>query len=93
MPPTDSAKLRKVREMMAAEEAAKMQNDRTQCRAATIHKWRSAPAKSGNEAFFQLGVDLRSAGMSMAEVKDTLRLEAGNTRHPTERRRVIKNIM
>jgi hypothetical protein len=93
MPPTDCTKLRKIREMMAAEEAAKMQNDWTQCRVAAIQKWRSAPAKSGNEAFFQLGVDLRSAGMSMAEVEYILRLEAGNARHPTERRREIKNIM
>ena len=53
----------------------------------------STPAKSGNEAFFQLGVDLRGAGLSMAEIEDTLRLEAGNARHPTERRREIKNIM
>ena len=27
------------------------------------------PAESGNEAFFQLGVDLRSAGLSMAEIE------------------------
>ena len=31
--------------------------------------------------------------MSMAEIEDILRLEAGNARHPTERRREIKNIM
>ena len=51
------------------------------------------PAKSGNEAFFQLGVDLRSAGLSMAEIEDDLRQEAGNARHPAERRREIKSIM
>lgn len=70
-----------------------MQNDRTRRQAAAIQTWHDTPAKSGNEAFFQLGVDLRSAGLSMAEIEDTLRLEAGNARHPTERRREIKNIM
>ncbi len=45
------------------------------------------------EAFFQLAVDLRGAGLSMAEIEDALRLEAGNARHPTERRREIKSIM
>ena len=38
--------------------------------------------RSGNEAFFKLGVDLRSAGLSTAEIKDVLRLETGNARHP-----------
>ena len=92
-PLTNCPKLRKMREMIAAEEAAKMQNDRAQRQAAAIQTWHDTPARGGNEAFFQLGVDLRSAGMSMAEIEDTLRLEAGNARHPTERRREIKNIM
>jgi hypothetical protein len=82
-----------MREMIAAEEAANMQNDRTQRQAAAIQTWHDTPAKSGNEAFFQLGVDLRGAGLSMAEVEDTLWLEAGYARHPTERRREIKSIM
>ena len=70
-----------------------MQNDRAQRQAAAIQKWRAAPAETGHEAFFQLGVDLRSAGLSMADIESTLRQEAGNARHPTERRREIKNIM
>ena len=53
----------------------------------------SAPAKSGDEAFFQLGVDLCSAGLSTAEIEDVLRLETGNARHPAERRRDIKRII
>jgi hypothetical protein len=82
-----------MREMIAQEEAAKMQNDQAQRQAAAIQTWHDTPAKSGNEAFFQLAVDLRSAGMSADEIEDTLRLEAGSARHPTERRREIKNIM
>jgi hypothetical protein len=70
-----------------------MQNDRAQCRVVAIRKWQSAPVKSGNEAFFKLGVDLRSAGLSTAEIKDVLRLETGNARHPAERRREIKRII
>ena len=62
MPPTNCPKLRQMREMIAAEEAAKMQNDRAQRQAAAIQTWHDTPAKGGNEAFFQLGVDLRSAG-------------------------------
>jgi hypothetical protein len=91
--PTDCPKLRRMREMIAQEEAAKMQNDQAQRQAAAIQTWHDTPAKSGNEAFFQLAVDLRSAGMSADEIEDTLRLEAGSARHPTERRREIKNIM
>ena len=94
MPPTNARlpKLRLMRELLAEEAAAKVQNDRAQRQEAAIQKWRLAPAETGNAAFFQLGVDLRSAGMSMAEIEDVLRLEAGNARHPAERRREIRNI-
>jgi hypothetical protein len=79
--------------MIAVGEAAKMPDDPARCQAAAIRKWHSAPAKSGNEAFFQLGVDLCSAGLSTAEIEDVLRLETGNARHPAERRRDIKRII
>ena len=59
-----------------------MQKDRPDSRTAAIQTWRIAPAKSGNEAFFQLGIDLRSAGLSTDEIEDVLRLETGNARHP-----------
>ena len=39
MPPTDCPKLRQMREMIAAEEAAKVQDDRAQRQAAAIEKW------------------------------------------------------
>jgi hypothetical protein len=82
-----------MREMIAAEETAKMQNDLVQRKAAAIQMWHDTPAKSGNEAFFQLGVDLRSAGLSIADIEATLRQEAGYARHRCERRREIKKIM
>ena len=79
--------------MIAAEEAAKVQDDRAQRQEAAIQKWRSAPAESGHATFFQLGVDLRGAGLSMADIEDILRLEAGYARHPAERWREIKSVM
>ena len=82
-----------MRELLAEEAAAKVQNDRAQRQAAAIQKWRLAPAETGHAAFFQLGVDLRSAGMSLAEIESTLWQEAGYARHPAERRREIKSIM
>ena len=93
MPPTVCPKLRLMREMIAAEEAAKVQDDRAQRKAAAIEKWHLTPAESGHAAFFQLGVDLRGAGLGMAEIESTLWQEAGNARHPTERRREIRNVM
>jgi hypothetical protein len=93
MPPTNCPKLRRMRDLLAGEAAAKVQNDRTQRQAAAIQKWRAAPAETGNRAFFQLGVDLGSAGLSMAEIENSLRLEAENARHPTERRGEVNGIM
>ena len=69
-----------MRELLAEEAAAKVQNDRAQRQAVAIEKWRLAPAEAGHAAFFQLAVDLRSAGLSMADIEDVLRLEAGNAR-------------
>jgi hypothetical protein len=93
MSPTKCPKLRRMRELLAEEAAAKVQNDRAQRQAVAIQKWRSALPRHGNRAFFELGVDLRGAGLSMVEIDSVLRQEAGYARHPTERRREIKNIM
>jgi hypothetical protein len=93
MPPTVCSKLRRMRELLADEEAAKVQDDKARRQAAAIQKWHDTPAETGNRAFFQLAVDLRRIGLSMAEIGDVLRLEADNARHPTERRREIKSIM
>ena len=48
MPATDCPKLRLMREMIAAEEAAKFRDDRAQRQTAAIQKWLGAPAESGN---------------------------------------------
>ena len=80
MPPTVCPKLRLMREMIAAEEAAKVQDDRAQRQAAAIEKWHLTPAESGHAAFFQLGVDLRGAGLSMAEIER--RSPAGSRQRP-----------
>ena len=93
MPTTICPKLRRMRELLVEEAAAKAQNDRAQRREAAIQKWRAAPAEAGHSAFFQLAVDLRGTGLSMAEIENIIRLEAGNARHPAERRREIKSIM
>jgi hypothetical protein len=93
IPPTKCPKLRRFREMMAAEEAAKIQNDRAQRQATAIDRWHGTPAEGGNRAFFQLGVDLRGIGMSMAEIDAILWQEVGNARHPAKRRRQVKYVM
>jgi hypothetical protein len=93
MPPTVCPKLRRMREMIAAEEAAKMQNDRTRRQAAAIQTWHDTPAEAGHSAFFQLAVDLRGAGLGMSDIESTLKQEADNARHPAERRREIEGIM
>jgi hypothetical protein len=93
MPPTVCPKLRLMREMIAAEEAAKVQDDRAQRQAAAIEKWYLTPAESGHAAFFQFAVDLRDTGLSMAEIGDVLRQEAGYARHPAERRGEVNGIM
>jgi hypothetical protein len=93
MPPTDCPKLRRMRELIAEEEAARHRDDLSRRKAAAIERWHGTPAEGGNRAFFQLGVDLCGAGMSTAEIDAILRQEAGYGRHPSERRAQIKYIM
>jgi len=93
IPPTKCPKLRRFREMMAAEEAAKNQNDREQRQATAIDRWHQTPSKKGNESFFQLGVDLLGSGMSMADIHPSLRDQAHHARHPDQRRKQVKYIM
>ena len=92
MPPTDCPKLRRMRELIAEEEAAKAQTNLVQRQAAAIERWRSTTV-NGNDAFFRLGRDLERTGMSLADIDATLRQEAGNGPHPSERRVQIKYIM
>jgi hypothetical protein len=82
-----------MRELLAEEAAARYRDDRMQRQAAAIETWRGASSGEGNQAFFQLGVDLRGAGMSPAEIDSILRQETGYARHPAERRSQIGSII
>jgi hypothetical protein len=93
MPATDCPRLRRVRELIAEEEAAKAEANLVQRRSAAIERWRSAPAKGGNDAFLRLARDLERTGLSLADIGTTLWQEAGFARHPSERRAQIKYIM
>ena len=57
---------------------------------AAISEWRST---DGHNAFFQLAVDLRGAGMGRAEIVSTLSIEAQHSRSPATRRAEIPHIM
>ena len=93
MPATECPKLRRTRELIAEEDAAKAQTYRVQRQAAAIEKWRHASPGDGNGAFLRLGHDLYRIGMNHAEIDATLWQEAGQGRHPSERRAQIKYIM
>jgi hypothetical protein len=93
MPATHCPRLRRMRELLAEEEAAKCRDDRAQRQAAAIGRWRVASSGEGNQAFFQLGVDLRGAGMSPAEIDSILRQEAGYAHHPLQRRDQIGSVI
>jgi hypothetical protein len=93
MPVTDCPRLRRMRELLAEEEAAKFRDDRAQRQAAAIDRWRVASLGDGNRGFFQLGRDLRGAGMSATEIDSILRQEAGYAHHPSQRRDQIKSVI
>jgi hypothetical protein len=92
LPETSCPKLRVVREIIRDEAAGATDRIAARRRAA-IDKWHSTPPRTGNQAFFQLGVYLRSTGMSVAEIGATLRQEAGQARHSSQRRDQVKGIM
>jgi hypothetical protein len=75
IPETKCPKLRLVRELLRNEQVAKRHANRLDRQQAAIEKWRAAPVKGGNAAFFQLGVDLRGIGLSLSEIETTLRQE------------------
>ena len=62
---------------------------------AAIDRWRGARAHhgEGNDRFFRLAVELRSAGMDMFDIEATLRSEAPYGRTPRERKAQIPGIM
>jgi hypothetical protein len=93
MPPTVCPRLRRMRELIAEEEAAKADTYSSRRQAEAIDRWHSAPVKGGNDAFLRLGRDLERIGLSHAEIQSTLWQEARDGRHPSERRNQIKYIM
>jgi len=92
MPPTECPRLRRMRELIAEEEAAKIQTIRVQRQAGAIERWRSTTV-NGNDAFLRFGRELERTGMSLADIDATLWQEAGHGRHPSERRVQVKYIM
>jgi hypothetical protein len=93
MPPTLCPKLSRVRELLHQEQVAKRRDRRLERQDDAIAKCRFAPPHSGNQAFFQLGVDLRNVGLTVPEIEAILWQEAGQARHPSERRSQIRSIM
>ena len=92
MPATACPKLRRIRELLAEEAAVKVQTAQARRQSAAIERWRSTTV-NGNDAFLRLGRELERTGMSLADIDATLRREAGNGPHPSERRVQIKYIM
>jgi hypothetical protein len=93
MPETQCPKLRLVRELLRQEQVSKFNDSRLELQQAAIERWHGAPPKGGNKAFFQLGVDLRSSGMTLPEIETALWHELVNARHRTERRSQVKSII
>ena len=50
-------------------------------------------SRKGNEAFYALGIELKSLGMSTEDIEQTLKLEANFGRSPAERMSQIASIM
>jgi hypothetical protein len=92
MPTTECPRLRRMRELIAQEEATKVKTIRVQRQSAAIERWRSTTV-NGNDAFLRLGRELERTGMSLADIDAMLRQEAGNGPHPSERRVQVKYIM
>jgi hypothetical protein len=93
MPETACPKLRRARELLRAEQIAKLHDRRLERQRFAIDKWHTTPANGGDAGFFQLGVDLRHAGLTMPDIEAILWQEAGQARHPSERRSQIRSIM
>jgi hypothetical protein len=60
---------------------------------ASRREWRATPKRQGNTAFFRLGINLRKAGLSAAEIRRILTEEAEYAHSPKDRRAQIPAIM
>jgi hypothetical protein len=92
-PPTKCPRLRRMRELIAEEEAAKVENFCARRQQEAIDRWRAALPGDGNDAFLRLGRDLSRIGVSYGDINSILCQEAGHAWHPSERRAQIKYIM
>ena len=68
MPTTECPKLRRMRELIAEEEAAKVRDYRMERQDAAIGEWHSALPGHGNQEFFHLAANLRRAGFDDGEI-------------------------
>lgn len=60
---------------------------------AALARWQSTASGYGNEAFFQLAVDLRQAGMGASNIRLTLQAQSHFGRSPKERKAAIPDIL
>ena len=67
-----------MRELIAEEEASKVESIRAKRRAEATDSWHNALPGDGNAAFFRLGCDLSRTGMSDSEISSILWQEAGH---------------
>jgi hypothetical protein len=81
-----------MRELIAGEKAAKAETKQARRQSAAIDRWHNTTV-NGNDAFLRLARELERTGMSIANIDATLRQEAGNGPHPSERRVQVKYIM
>jgi hypothetical protein len=58
-----------------------------------VARWQTTPKGHGHDAFFQLAVDLRGAGMGAADIKATLQIEAQSVRSKRDRNAEIRSIL
>jgi hypothetical protein len=93
IPISKCPKLQRMRELIAEEEAGRIESIRSRHQEAAINRWHGALPGDGNDAFFRLALDLNRLGMSHGEVNSILWQEASQARHPSERRTQIKYIM
>jgi len=89
LPENSDPKLQGVRKLMHGEADSRIEARRQNA----INEWRSTISGNGNNAFFQLFVNLRRTGLSGSEIRTTLEREAYKARHPRERRDQVKGIM
>jgi hypothetical protein len=93
IPESASPQLREIALALRARHEAEFETRKAQRITAAINAWRSAPIGFGNQSFCQLGIALKRAGMTLAEVQSTLLAEASQGHSPAERKAQVKNVV